>query len=274
MKKLFYFLCILPNLLFGQKINWEAPLGTVELPNVDLVSMDSRDQIFASTSNGDIYLFSKLGEQINFFSPPRQAKLHQLEASRTVNIFSFSADLQEYRILDRFLNPLVKQNFPPNDVILPKAATLGNNNIIWVYDESDLSLKSFNYLLNQLIQSQPLNLILATNWLNILDLKEYKNQVFLSTEDSGLIIMDNQANLLQRINIPPITRLSINREMVFWIQDQKLFSYDFATAQSYEWGETPVKNAQFIHFGQEILAFQSDNQVHFFSIPSELKNWD
>ncbi len=271
MKKLWIALIFLPNFLFGQKIKWETPLAKVELPGLDLVSIDSRDQIFASTFTGDIYLLNKSGEQINFFSPPRQARLHQLEASWTVNIFSFSADLQEYRILDRFLNPLAQNNFLQNDINLPKAATLGNNNIIWVYDESDFSLKSLNYLQNQLIQSQPLNLILATDQLNIQDIKEYKNRVFLAVAGTGVFILDNQANLLQKIEIPSMQRISVFREMIFWIENQKLLSYDINSAQEYNWGEIPLKDVKFIHFGQEILIFQSPSELQIFQIPQGLK---
>lgn len=261
----------LSHVLYGQDISWKTPLGQINLQSLDQVSIDTRDQIFASTVTGDIYLLNKSGEEINFFSPPRQAKLQQLEASWTVNIFSFSADLQEYRILDRFLNPLAEKNFLQNDINLPKAATLGNNNIIWVYDESDFSLKSLNYLQNQLIQSQPLNLILATDQLNIQDIKEYKNRVFLAVAGTGVFILDNQANLLQKIEIPSMLRISVFREMIFWIENQKLLSYDINSAQEYNWGEIPVKNTQFIHFGQEILIFQSPSELQIFQIPQDLK---
>lgn len=271
MKKLWIALIFLPNFLFGQKIEWETPLAKVELPGLDLISIDSRDQIFASNMTGDIYLLNKSGEQINFFSPPRQARLHQLEASWTVNIFGFSADLQEYRILDRFLNPLAQNNFLQNNVVLPKAATLGNNNIIWVYDESDFSLKSLNYLQNQLIQSQPLNLILNTNQLNIQGIKEYKNRVFLLVAGSGLFILDNQGNLLKQIPIPKIKQFAIYRELIFWIQEGALLSYDINLAQEYNWGEIPVENAQSVYFGQGIVTFQTSTGLQIYSIPEELK---
>ena len=271
MKKLCLLLVFLPQILFAQKIEWRDPLGKVELSGVDLVSIDSRDQIFASSLTGDIYLLSKTGEQLNFFSPPRQARLHQLEASWTVNIFSFSADFQEYRILDRFLNPLAEKNFLQNEIILPKAATLGNNNIIWVYDESDFSLKSLNYLQSQLIQSQPLNLILNTDRLNIQGIKEYKNRVFLLVAGTGLFMLDNQGNLLKQITIPEIKQLAIYREQIFWIQDGALLSYDINTAQENNWGKIPVENARFIHFGQGIVAFQSSTELQIFAIPQELR---
>ena len=104
-------------------VEWADPLAKFQVQNLDLISLDTRDQIFVTTTTGDILLFDQAGKQINLYSPPRQGRLQQIEASWTVNIFSFSADLQEYRILDRFLNPLSENSFMLNDIVLPKAAT-------------------------------------------------------------------------------------------------------------------------------------------------------
>jgi hypothetical protein len=70
--------------------------------------------------------------QLNSFSPSSQGKFQQLEAAWTGNIFTYPSDLQEYRILERFLNPLAKIRILLTEVNLAKASTLGNNNIIWV----------------------------------------------------------------------------------------------------------------------------------------------
>src|SRR5690606_15247071 len=127
----------------------------------------------SSNTSGDIYLFDRRGKHVNNFSPTRQGRLQQLEASWTVNIFSFSSDLQEYRILDRFLNPIAENSFQLSEITLPRASSLGNNNVIWVWDESDLSIKSLDYLRNTILQDQPLNLILGAEDLRISEVREF-----------------------------------------------------------------------------------------------------
>ena len=95
---------LLPLRLFAQEAVLSSPIADWEVNQLSLVSFDTKDQIFASNIQGDIFLFDSKGTQKNYFSPPRQGQLHQLEAAWTVNIFTFSSDLQQYRILDRFLN--------------------------------------------------------------------------------------------------------------------------------------------------------------------------
>lgn len=181
-----------------ERLEFKTPLAEISIKELDQVSLDTRDQIFASTASGDVFLFDKSGKQLNLFSPPRQARIQQLEASWTVNIFTFSADLQEYRVMDRFLNPIAENSLLLDNIILPKAATLGNNNVIWVWDESDLSLKSVDYIRKLILQSQPLNLILDSEDLRVTEIREFKNRLFMNVPGSGIFIFDNQGNFFYR----------------------------------------------------------------------------
>jgi hypothetical protein len=252
-------------------IDLGVPLAKIELSQIDLVSLDTRDQIFISRENGDVLLFTPHGKQLNFFSPPRQARLQQLEASWTVNIFSFSTDLQEYRILDRFLNPLIEKTLVGEEIGLPKAATLGNNNVIWVWDESDLRLKSLNYLQNKIIQSQPLNLILEEEDLNVLEIREIKNRVFMNIPESGVYIFDNQGNFIQKVPVQVHQRLCIFKDRIFWLEKGGLRAYSIQGRGEEDFGKISTESAHSLHIGQEIIVIQSLNGIQVFPLPEGLK---
>lgn len=274
MRKLLWILLVyLPFFAQGQSLFEEPnPIATLSISQSDLISIDTRDQIFVSKKNGDILLLDQNGKQLNLFSPPRQGRLQQLEASWTVSIFSFSEDLQEYRILDRFLNPLSEGNFLLNEITLPKAATLGNNNVIWVWDESDLSLKSFNYLQKQIIQSQPLNLVLDPQNLTVKEIREFKNRLYLNIPDSGIFIFDNQANFIQKLPIRVNQQLCFYKERFFWIENGNLKSYSIRTLEEFDLGKLPVDQASTIQIGQEILVIQTPSELQVFKLPQTLKN--
>lgn len=274
MRKLLWILLVyLPFFAQGQSLFEEQnPIATLSISQSDLISIDTRDQIFVSKKNGDILLLDQNGNQLNLFSPPRQGRLQQLEASWTVSIFSFSEDLQEYRILDRFLNPLSEGNFLLNEITLPKAATLGNNNVIWVWDESDLSLKSFNYLQKQIIQSQPLNLVLDPQNLTVKEIREFKNRLYLNIPDSGIFIFDNQANFIQKLPIRVNQQLCFYKERFFWIENGNLKSYSIRTLEEFDLGKLPVDQASTIQIGQEILVIQTPSELQVFKLPQTLKN--
>lgn len=250
---------------------FDNPIAEISIQNLDLVSIDTRDQIFASTGSGDLFLFNKAGEQINLYSPMRQARIQQLEASWTVNIFTFSSDLQEYRVLDRFLNPIAENSLLLNDIILPRAATLGNNNIIWVWDESDLSLKSLDYLRNLILQSQPLNLILDSDELQVAEIREFKNRLFMNVPGSGIYIFDNQGNFLQKVNIQINQRMCFYKEHLFWVEGKNLKMYSLATKAIFDMGKLPNNEFESVQIGQEIITFTENDAIKVYSLPDGLK---
>jgi len=194
--------------------------ATILFEKIDQVSLDNQGFIFVANIEGNISQFDKDANFQNNFSPSRQGRLTQLEASWTVSIFTFSTDLQEYRILDRFLNPITENKIQQEQIYLVKAATLGNNNIIWVFDESDFSLKQLDYRRNLVVQQQPLNLVLENSALEILEIKEYQNMVFLNIKNEGVFIFDNQANFIRSLPV------RLEQKLSFWTNNLIFISGD------------------------------------------------
>ncbi len=265
------FLILLSGPILAQESLQFKIIQEISIPNVDLISFDNKDNLFASTSSGDIYQFNPAGKQINLYSPERQGRLQQLEAAWTVNIFSFSADLQEYRILDRFLNPLSSSGFQLANISLAKAATLGNNNIVWVWDESDLTLKSLNYLRKLVIQSQPLNLILNSENMEVTEIREFKNRLFMNLPNEGVFIFDNQGNLMKKIDLKISQKLCLYREHLLWVEHGSILAISIANQQIVNLGEIPILEVQAIQIGQERMAFLKDNSIVLTQIAEEIK---
>ncbi|WP_296705772.1 hypothetical protein [Algoriphagus sp.] len=264
---------LLPIIAIGQiQDNLGLATSEISIRNLDLVSFDNKDQIFASNTTGDIYQFDTSGKQLNLFSPTRQGRLHQLEAAWTVNIFSFSADLQEYRILDRFMNQLSEQSFFQADINLAKAATLGNNNMVWVWDESDLSLKTLDYLRNIIVQSQPLNLILNSSDLEVLEIREFKNRLFMNVANEGIFIFDNQGNFLSKINIVTDQRMCFFKEHLLWIQNNQVMAYSISTKAIIKIAQISSKDYRFMQVGQETLVLIEKDKINVYPIPNWIKS--
>jgi hypothetical protein len=267
------FLYLIFRLLLAQSpLDFANSRAEIPLIHLDLVSMDTRDQIYASNTSGDIYLFDKTGKQLNLFSPPRQGRLQQLEAAWSVNIFSFSADLQEFRILDRFLNPLSENSLLLSGINLAKAATLGNNNLVWIWDESDLSLKRLDYLRNQVLQSQPLNLILNSENLDVSEVREFKNRLFVNIPSDGIYVFDNQANFLQRINLKIDQRLCFYKENLLWAEGKNLKLYSLSTKAIFDLGPIPSDHVTSLQIGQNIIVLIEKDLIKVHPIPQGLKN--
>jgi hypothetical protein len=240
---------------FCQNESW-GDYVKIDFPKLDQLSLDNQGFIFLADLEGNIYQYDRNGKFINNFSPARQGSLSQLEAFWTVNIFTFSTDLQEYRILNRFIIPIAENRFPMDLVGLAKMATLGNNNIIWIYDETDLSLKQFDYIRGRIIQNQPLNLILDRSSLDIIDIKEYQNLLFLNIRNEGVFILDNQGNFIKRIEMASDQKLGFWKSNLVYLKDKKIILVNFQSDETKEI-EVPI--------GIEPKAFRINrNNVLFF----------
>ncbi|MCF1752410.1 TolB-like 6-bladed beta-propeller domain-containing protein [Mariniradius sediminis] len=210
----------------SQESEW-GDFVAVEFPRLDKISLDNQDFLFVADPEGNLYQYNLSGQRINNFSPPRQGRLTQLEAFWTVNIFTFSTDLQEYRILDRFINPISENKIPAENIALAKAVTLGNNNIIWILDETDLSIKQFDFRTRRILQQQPLNLVLENTSLDVLDIREHQNLLFLNIAGQGIYIFDNQGNFIKRLQVFPNGRLSFWKGYLFLVEKDSIRLVDF-----------------------------------------------
>ena len=242
---------------------WEKPIE-IKIDRLSQISLDNQGFIFATNQEGNIYQYTANGELVNNFSPSRQGKIDQIEAAWTVNIFTFSVDLQEYRILDRFLNPISENKIQQKDISLARAATLGNNNIIWIYDESDFSLNQFDHRRNQILQKQPLNLILTNSILQIQEIKEYQNLVFLKIKDEGVTILDNQANFIKTLSILDEQRLSFWKENVLTVEEQALRITNYQNGKSSEFKIPEYLDSHQVLISTQSVVFYNKESLYIF----------
>lgn len=255
---------------YAQEELWE-PLSVLQVPRLDLVSLDNQGFIFSTDLEGNMYQFqADKSTWINNFSPARQGRVSSLEAFWTVNIFTFSVDLQEYRILDRFINPVAENRIPNQLISLAKVATLGNNNIIWVLDESDLSLKQFDYRRNRIIQHQPLNLILGESSLYVTDMREYGNLLFLTIEDEGVFIFDNQGNFIKKHQIQLDQKLSFWKNTIVFNTNGELILLDFQSGIKEKYSLPKEVENMSVMIGPRNIVFYGNNQIRVYDLEKSL----
>lgn len=265
MPKTFLFLFLFFSLSIGwcQDIDWILN-REIAFPRLDHVSLDNQGFIFIADTEGNLYQYSRKGIAVNNFSPQRQGALQQLEAFWTTNIFTFSADLQEYRILDRFINPVAENRIPLDAFSLVKVATLGNNNIMWLFDEAEMALKQFDYRQNKVLQSQPLNLVLDNSDFDVLDIREYQNLIFLNLGEEGIAVLDNQANFIRILPIHTHQKLSFWKNYLVYLDNGKMHLYDFQKTIKKEFTLPETNHFIGVKINQYALHFYDSNGVYIY----------
>lgn len=205
----------------------------VELQQADKLSVDRRGNVFVSDQNGYLRQFSEQGDSVNIYAPAFSAALSQLDAFWTVSIFLFSASQQQFEILDRFLNPINRSTMADLGITgYISHASQGNNHGLWLYDETDLRLKKIDLSSGNLVQQQPLMALLPHSSLEILQIQERKNLLFLQIAKEGIYLFDNQANFIKKIVLPGDVPAFIDQEYIYYLEGGYLHKTNFLSEVS------------------------------------------
>ncbi|WP_143156016.1 hypothetical protein [Cyclobacterium lianum] len=200
---------------------------------IDKIDVDRRGNIFFTTTSGNLKQYSASGDSINYYALPFSSGISRLDAHWTVSIFLFYESQQRFEILDRFLSPLSSQEMADLGLSgFVGHAAPGNNHGIWLYDETDLSLKKINYTDKRLIQEQILNRLIPESSLQITHMVERKNTLFIQVAAEGVYIFDNQANFIKHLALDTDYPVFVENDNIFFLQENKLHRKNFLTGGS------------------------------------------
>lgn len=197
--------------------------------NVHKISADYYKNILITDINGVLYKYDSLGRMQNMYSPPKRSKVSLLEATRTMNIFLFYENFQEYVFLDRFFNQTQPLALSRDRVGFARLATVALDNNLWLFDDLDFSLKKFNTRFENIDLATPLNLILDPSDYEITFMREYQNQLFLVDKNSGILVFDNLGNYKTRLPFKGVTWFSFLNDNMYFVQEDELILYNLYT---------------------------------------------
>lgn len=196
-----FFIMLIPfEGVYSQQTEW-SPLYRMAVGDLDLISLDNQGNVFYADRLGNVFKVDPTGQISSRYSPRFQGRLTQLDASSTTVLFLFSVDLQQIVLLDRHLVPIQNISFQEESLGIIKAAALGNDHAIWLIDEGDLSLKKYNYRINEVTQVQSMATLIGGNKIEVIGMVEKENVLFMLVKDRGLFVLDNQGNVVKSYNI-------------------------------------------------------------------------
>lgn len=197
------------------------------------VSQDRYYNFYVADERGNLFKYDSLGNELLRYSPQRKADITLIEAWRTVNIFLFYRELQEYTLLDRFLTNSngnfkfvneVENN--EKSIGFARLATLSSDNNLWVFDDEDFSLKKYDTKINRTILNTSLDLILDAQYYDLNFIREYQNLVFINDKNSGILVFDNLGNYKNKLPFKGLNYFNFLDNSIYFIQNGKLVLYD------------------------------------------------
>lgn len=246
-------LCI--SQVYGQSITLERK---IPLDNRAVTgSIDRSGNIYIADDRGSLIKMDSTGTVLYTYSPDRKGKIEYVEAWETLNVLLFYEDLQEYRLLNRFLTQVATKSL--NQSIFARLLTPSSDNNIWVFDDSDFALKKFNTGYNTLEIVTDLSGIVDVNFQGE-HLREYQHLIFMADYHSGIYVFDNLGNYIRTLPFAHVRYFNFLQNKLYILSEGKVHFYDLYT------GEERTVSAP---NGQEYeLVLATDTRLYLISKPA------
>ncbi|MGI4759804.1 MAG: hypothetical protein ACRYF0_03795 [Janthinobacterium lividum] len=200
---------------------------TLVLPNTGAASLDRRGTLYLADQDNNLRQLARDGQPLNTYSPAQPGHVAVVEAWNQNSLLVFYDDRQQVLLLDRFLAPLSEIRLADYIDGTVRTATLAPDGLLWLLDESALTLREFDPQALRVVQNTPLDLIIGRSRPDFRFLRQYQNNVYLVDHTSGIFVFDNLGNYRKKL---------------------------------------PFVGLDFITFRGDELAYLSGGQLHFFHL--------
>jgi hypothetical protein len=182
-----------------------APVRTLTLTNPGPASLDRRGTLYLADRDNNLRQLGRDGQPLNTYSPTQPGHVAVIEAWNQNSLLAFYDDRQQVLLLDRFLAPLAEIRLADYFDGTVRTATLAPDGLLWLLDESALTLREFDPQALRVVQSTPLDLIIGRSRPDFRFLRQYQNNLYLVDHTSGIFVFDNLGNYRKKL---PFTGLS------------------------------------------------------------------
>lgn len=258
---LFSWFLLWPVLFFGQELK---VVRSIPILKPAAVSVDRNFQVYVCDEKGNIDKYDSSGKLLVHFSPPIVAKPSLVESWLTLRIFVFYEEIQSYALFDRFLNPLNTLRFNEETIGFAKIATIAADNSLWVFDNSDFSIKKYDPVLEQNIVYSPLDLLLDPRNYEINFMREYQNILLISDLNTGILLFDNLGNYRKKLPYQNVRYIGAIDDEIYFINEKVWIYFDLYQLKERKIQLPKDKNWLFVlQAGKQKLGL-TENQLCFF----------
>jgi hypothetical protein len=239
-------------------------LREVKMPLPVSVSLDRYNRIYTGDEKGNVLQYDSTGKVLLQYSPPKVARLSLLEAWPTTKVFAFSRDFQQYTLLDRFLTPIGQYVFNEDQVGFARVATLAADGNLWLFDESEFSVKKFDLPSQTITLRAPMNRVLDARDYDINFLREYQNLLLINDRNSGLLVFDNLGNYKKKLPFKGLTYFGLLNDEVYFLQGNEVHYFHLYTFQERALAlPKDVQPKQILAFEDKLAVFTADRMQIF-----------
>ena len=193
------------------------------------VSIDNLDNIYLTSSTGQIKKLSPAGDSLAVYNQVRNfGQPHSIDVSNPLKILLFYKDFSNVVVLDRFLSVRTSIDLRRQKILQPTAVGLSYDNNIWVFDEYDSKLKRIDEQGNLLSETSDLRIAINQSISPQRILNDNKT-VYLADSVYGIFVFDNYGTFKKKVPLTKWQSLEVHQNHIISIQNGFLSIYDPAT---------------------------------------------
>ena len=186
---------------------------------------DHMAMLYVSNEKGLITKYDKNGVQLLSYSGNKISPIYSVDVSHTAKVFGFFRDNQSYLILDRYLNPLNEAMLNSTHIGYATETAYAADNNLWIFDQSDLSIKKLNLINNTIETVISVSLFVETKEWDIRQIEEYQNRLYVFNSSGDVYVFDNLGNYIKSLDIKPSCNFWFEDEHMIYIEDQRINKY-------------------------------------------------
>lgn len=202
-----------------------VPIYEWEYGDIVDASSDISGSIYVSNKKGVITKYSEKGDVLISYSGDNTIPISSIDVSRSSKIFGFYRDSQSYILFDRFLNPLNQARINSAFIGYATESAYSADDNLWVFDQTDLTVKKVNMLNHNLVTSISLALIVEDIEWDIQQIEDYQNRIYLLNSTGEIFILDNMGNFIRKMEIMSDSCLGFKGDYLFYAAGPGIFSY-------------------------------------------------
>ncbi len=215
------------------------PVKRVPFTSLTAISVTQYGNLLTSDRQGTITLYDTAGAVLQRYASPKVAPVTLLEGWQTLRVFAFHREIQAYTLLDRWLAPVAEQvslgQTASTEIGYARVATLAADNQLWIFDDTDFSIKKYDPATRQVALRVPLELILNPANYQVEFMREYQNLLFLVDRNYGILVFDNMGNLRRKLAAKGNSFFGFTGNEIYFIEPGRLRLLNLYTGQERYW---------------------------------------
>jgi hypothetical protein len=202
--------------------------GFTELKRLDIVAnyfaTDELNNIY-TVVKGKVLKYNKEGVLLNEYNQKKLGKPNLIDVSQPLNVMLVYSNYATVEILDR--NMILKNeiNFQKYGIKNMKVVCMSPSKNIWLYDQTDMKLKEFDFSLNKVHETEDLSLLLNAVPNPVFAICS-SNNLYVTDPSKGIFVFDLIGAYKKQYFLKGIRQFQIIQNQLIFYKNKQLHSFN------------------------------------------------